>query len=153
MKIFELSDAQRAHHGFSHRFELTYADLTDTAGTGKTITLMAYTAGMGVINAASKIVTNFDGGATSELTIKVGFDGATTDDDDGIIEARSVHADATYITYGDATGAVFATKRTGYFPLDAGNYTILFTATGANPSTLPQGAIHVYLPIANLPKV
>ena len=153
MKIFELSDAQRAHHGYSHRFEIPYTDLTGTAGTSLTIALMAYVAGQGLIGAASKIVTNFDGGATSELTIKVGWNGGTTDDDDGAIEARSVHADATYITYGDGTGAAFATKRTGYYPLDAGNYEVVFTSTGANLTALTQGEVHIYLNVSNLTKV
>lgn len=152
MKIFELSNAQSAATGFTHRFEITYADLT-TASTGHTQTLAAYTAGKGVTNAATKLVTAFDGGATSELTIKVGWNGGTTDDDDGIIEARSLHADATYITYGDGTGAAFATKRTGYFPLDSGSWEAVFTATGANVTALTTGEVHVYLKIVDLTKV
>jgi hypothetical protein len=151
MKIFRLSDAQTAELGFTHRFEITYADVAAISGTTSgTIALAAYLAGQGVMNAATKLVTAFDGGATSELTLKVGWNGATTDDDDGIIEARSLHADATYITYGDGTGAAFATKRTGYFPLDAGNWEALFTSTGANLSAITSGEVHLYLRLADI---
>lgn len=149
MKIVTLSNAQTANLGFTHRFELTYADLT-TAATTQTTTLMAYTAGKGITGAASKIVTLFSGGSATDLTIKVGWDGATTDDDDGAISATSVHTSGSYVKYQDGNGAAFATLRTGYFPQDAGNYTILFTATGANVSTLTAGEVHIYLRITDL---
>lgn len=149
MKIFTLSDAQAASTGYTHRIEIPYTDLT-TAGTAHTQTLLPYTAGKGITNAAFKVVTLFDGGATSELTLKAGWNGGTTDDDDGIFEATSIHADATYIKYRSGNGAAFATKVRGYFPLDAGNYEVIFTSTGANVTVLTQGEVHIYLRVVDL---
>lgn len=148
MKVTVLSNAQMAQMGFTHRFEVTYADLT-TASTAHTQTLAAYTAGKGVTGAAFKLVTGFVGTSITNLTMKVGYDG-TTDDDDGIIEAVELATAGTEILYGDATGVVFATKRTGYFPVDAGNYNAVFTATGANVTALTAGEVHVYLNIVDL---
>lgn len=149
MKIFALSNAQQAQLGFTHRFEILYSDLT-TASTAHTQTLAAYTAGKGVTAAAFRLVSGFVGASVTNLTMAVGFDGATTDDADGIIEAVELATAGTEINYGDATGAIFAAKRTGYFPQDAGNYTALFTATGANVTVLTAGEVHVYLRLVDL---
>lgn len=150
MKVFALSNAQQAQLGFTHRFEIPYTDLSSTASTGLAVVLAAYVAGRGVTGAAFKLVTPFDGGATTNLTIKVGHNGATTDDDDSLIAATELHLDGTEILYGDGNGAAFATLRTGYFPLDAGNYEATFTATGANLTALTTGEVHVYLNIVDL---
>lgn len=149
MKVTVLSNAQMAQMGFTHRFEITYADLT-TASTAHTQTLAAYVAGKGVTAGAFKLVTGFVGTSITALTMAVGYDGATNDDPDGIIEAVELATAGTEILFGDATGAVFATKRTGYFPVDAGNYTALFTATGANVTALTAGEVHVYLNLVDL---
>jgi hypothetical protein len=151
MKIFELSDAQRARLGFSHRFEITYADLTAAAAT-QTLDLFTYTAGMGVTNAAAKLVSGWVGASITAVTFEAGWNGATTDDPNGIIEAYEVATAGTELLYQDGTGAAFATKRTGYYPLDAGVYTCLFTATGANIGVNTAGEIHLYLNIVDINK-
>ena len=115
--------------------------------------LAPYTAGTIVQQAAYRLVTAFDGGATSALALDVGHNGATTDDPDSFLDNYEVHADATEITAGDGNGAVFATLRTGYAALDAGNYEATFTATGANLSTITSGEIHIFLKIVDLAKV
>jgi hypothetical protein len=48
---------------------------------------------------------------------------------------------------------VFATLRTGYYPLDAGTYEALFTATGGNLSALTAGEVNIYLKLEDLTKV
>lgn len=149
MKIFEYSDAQRAKHGFSHRFEITYADLT-TASTAHTLNLATYTAGLGITAGAFRLVTGWVGASVTGLTMKIGHNGATTDDDDSIFEAVELCEAGTEIDFGDANGAAFATKRTGYFPLDAGTYQAIFTATGANINVCTAGEVHVYLTLVDL---
>jgi len=139
-----------AQMGFTHRFEIPYTDLTSTASTSVAISLATYAAGKGVTAAAYKLVTPFDGGATSALALDVGHNGATTDDPDSILDNYEIHVDATEVLYGDGNGAVFATLRTGYFPLDAGAYEATFTATGANLTALTTGEVHIYLNIVDL---
>ncbi len=155
MKSFELPIETMARTGFTHRFEITYADVAAISGatTAGAIVLAAYAAGKGIVNAAYRLVTAFDGGATSALALDVGWNGATTDDPDGAIDNYEIHVDATEILFGDANGAGFATLRTGYFPLDAGNYEATFTATGANLSTLTTGEVHIYLGLVDLTKI
>ena len=115
--------------------------------------MLAYTAGMLFDKAAYKLVTAFDGGATSALALDVGHNGATTDDPDSLLDLYEIHVDATEVFYGDGNGAVFATLRTGYAALDAGNIEATFTATGANLTALTQGEVHIYLRVVDLTKV
>lgn len=151
METILLSAEETRQTGFTHKFSIPYSDLT-AAATTQTVTLTALTAGMLITNAAFRVPTTFDGGATSELTLQVGWDTVNADPD-GLIEAASIHADATYVTVGDATGAAFATKRTGRPVTAAQNATALFTATGANLSVLTAGQVDIYLAIADLAKV
>lgn len=155
MKIFELGIETMARTGFTHRFEITFADLVALGAvlTGK-LSLAAYAAGApGVAAAAWRLKTPFDGGATATMAMIVGWDGATTDDDDGVISAVELHADATELLFGDGNGAGFATLRTGYFPLDAGTYKVTFTTTTGNMDALTQGEVHVYLKLVDLTKL
>ncbi len=177
MKIAELSAAQMARTGCTHRFEVTYADLT-AAATTQTLTLASIlAAGTFVSNVCYKVVTLFSGGSTSDLTVQVGYDVATgTDDANGLLPAHSIHADATYIlagpspigdadtstvdgTYGSDESTVIASLRTKLDAAtrsapkafqEAGSLTALFTATTANLSTLTAGEVHIYARIAQL---
>lgn len=148
MKFTLLSQNETAASGFTHKFTIDHADLT-AAATTQTITLTGLTRGMLITNAAFNLVTPFDGGATTELTLEVGWDTVGADPD-GLIEAASIHLDATEILVGDATGAAFAAKRTGRPVVSAQNATALFTATGANVSVLDAGEVDIYLAIADL---
>lgn len=150
---YKCNAAEQARYGFTDKIIVTYADLSGTAATTKTITLAPYTAGLGITKAAYKLVTPFDGGATTNLALDVGHNGATTDDPDSALDNYEIHADASYVNYGDGNGAIFATLRTGYYPLDAGNYEALFTATGANLTALTTGEVHIYLGLADLAKI
>lgn len=142
-----------ARYGWTDKIIITHADLSDTAATTKTIDLATYTAGLGVTKAAFKLVTAFDGTSTTALALDVGWNGATTDDPDGILDNYELHNDATEVPYGDGNGAAFATLRTGYYPADAGTYQALFTATTANLTDLTSGEVHIYLRLEDLTKV
>jgi hypothetical protein len=143
-----LSTQEVAQTGFTHKFTVDHNDLT-AAATTQTIILTGLTRGMVITNAAFNLVTPFDGGATTELTLEVGWDTVGADPN-GLIEAASVHLDATEILVGDATGEAFATKRTGRPVVAAQNATALFTATGANVSVLDAGEVDIFLAIADL---
>lgn len=154
MKEILLTEQERAVSGFTHKFIVPYTDMTSTAGTALTIDLKSVTAGQIVTNAAHKVVTNFDGGATSALTLELGYDlAAGTDDPNGFIEAVSVHADGTPVAYGLANGAAFATKLTGYAFQESATIDAVFTSTGANLTALTQGEVHIYVALADLTKI
>ena len=178
MKIAELSLGQMARTGCTHRFELTYADLNDTAGTAKTITLTDTLAlGAFVSNVCYKVVTLFQGGSTTDLTVQVGYDVATgTDDMDGLLTPHSIHNAATYIkagpgpvgeaatdavdgTYGSQESTVIASLRTKLNDVtrnlpkafqESGSVVAVFTSTTANLDALTRGEIHIYLRLAQL---
>jgi hypothetical protein len=154
MKTLALSNEERAQTGFTHKAILTYEDVAALgANASGAIALAAYTAGVLFHKAAYKVVTAFDGGATSALALDVGWNGATTDDADGLIDNYEIHVDATEVLYGDGNGAAFATLRTGYAALDAGNLEATFTATGGNLNLLTAGEVHIYWAQTDLTKV
>ena len=150
----QLNAADQARFGFTHKAVITSADLVALGAVASgVVSLATYTAGLGCTKAAYRLVTAFTGGATSALALDVGHNGATTDDADSILDNYEVHVDATEVMFGDGNGAVFATLRTGYYPLDAGSYEALFTATGGNLSALTTGEINIYLRLEDLTKV
>lgn len=155
MKHIRLSNEEAALSGFTHKAIIPYTDLVALGATAAGVVVVGtYTAGTLLAAAAHKLVTPFDGGATSALAMIMGWNGATTDDDDGLIAAsREVHLDATEVLYGDGTGAAFATLRTGYAALDAGNIEVKFTATGGNLDALTTGEVHVYWGQVDLTKI
>lgn len=150
MTATPLGDAERLITGFTHKYTVSFRDLYTTAATSLAVVLDNYIPGQMLADAAYRIATNFDGGATSALTMKVGWNGGTTDDDDGAITSAQVHEDATEVPYGKANGAMVATLTSGYMPLDSGTWEALFTATGANLDALTSGSVHVYLKIVNM---
>lgn len=147
--------------GATHKIVVDYTDLTDTAGTAKTLVLLPYLARDIVRLKAWDLVKTFDGGATSELTVKLGWNG-TVDDDDGLLLATSIHEDATEILGGASKANTATTDTTfgqqeldvldslralfnGLQAQDAGNIEAVFTSTGANLSTLTQGRVVFYI--------
>jgi hypothetical protein len=126
--------------------ELTAAAATQTI---EAISLPAYAI---VKNVTYYLDTEFDGGATSELTIQIG-DGT---DPNGYITAQSVHADATAVVSSVVDGAYLNDSTTanvvnGKQYASADTLDVLFTATGANVSVLTAGQLRViveYLDIA-----
>ena len=152
--FLQLNAADQARFGYTHKSVVTFADFTALGAVASgTVALATYTAGLGCTKAAYRLVTAFDGGATSALALDVGHNGATTDDPDSILDNYEVHSTGTEIFFGDGNGAVFATLRTGYYPLDAGTYEALFTATGGNLNALTAGEVNIYLRLEDLTKV
>lgn len=148
--------------GATHRITIDYTDLTDTAGTAKTLAVLPYQARDILRLKGWDAATLFDGGSTSDLTIKLGHNGATIDDDDSLLEAVSCHADGTYFVGGAAKSAAdtvdqtFATPEAtvvnslralfnGLQAQEAGNLEVICTSTGANLSTLTQGRVYLYV--------
>jgi hypothetical protein len=153
LKTSVLSLEEQAKTGFTHKSVLTYSDIATLGGanTAVTISLLPYTAGTAFQAAAYKIVgTGFVGPSITNLTVIVGWNGATTDDDNGLIEASEIATAGTEVLYLLGNGEAFATKKSGYVALDAGSIQAVFTATGANLNVLTEGEIHIYLKAVDL---
>ena len=129
--------------GFTDSIRITHTDLTEAATT-ETIDF-AVKAGQQVRNVAFKLHTAFDGGATSNLTLKVG-DGTDTD---AFINASVIHADATEENFGPSVAATVGGKLGKVYAAD-GNINILFTATGANVSVLDAGDIEIFFNLVDV---
>lgn len=173
---FEKLDAQEAAlRGASHEAYITYDDLDGTADTSLTTTLAtALPAGTRIEYVGHQLDTDFDGGSTSGLTAAIGWDlGSGTDDADGLLAAVELHADSTEIQYGPEAIAdvdtstvndvysteeslVIASLRTKLNTVlkrgpkvfnDTADLEIVWTATGANLSTLTSGAVRFWFRI------
>ena len=143
-----LSNNEAAATGWTHRRTVDYTDITD-ASTTQTLTLTV-PAGCVVCNCGYYLETNFDGGATSELTLTVG-----SADPNGFLLASSIHQDGTVVTYAANTGIELIGDEnvgTGRSLTVAAADTIdmLFTATGANLSVMTQGRVHIWFDIKQL---
>lgn len=175
VNVIQLPLEERIKTGCSHAVRLTLATILAAASaagatTSLTLDLSAYVARDIVNLAFFDLVTPFNGGATSELTLKLGYNGTATDDDDAFIAARSIHADATEIladvgsvtaigaetvdgTYDADTATVINALRVTVNELrarrffasqEAGLIQLILTATGANFSELTTGEVVVY---------
>lgn len=171
----KLDPQEAAQRGASHEYVVQFTDLNSTASTSKTLTACDdLPAGTRIALVGHQVDTLFDGGATSELTVKVGWDlGSGTDDDDGLLAATSIHADATYVkfgppavadvdsstvdtTYGQQEADVITSTRSkldtelkkGFKVFnDTADLNFIFTSTGANLTALTQGRVRFFLRI------
>lgn len=146
-------EEQAAASGFSHVCTIEYTDLNTTAGTTKTIELLTgMTVGVLVDKAAFYLETGFVGASITNLLVEVGWDSAA-DDADGLLAGYEAATAGTEILAGDGDGAAFATLRTGYAFVAAGEIEVLFTATGANLTALTAGKCHIFLHVTDLAKL
>jgi len=148
----ELTEQEKAATGFTHKYVVKYTD-TDDAATTAAVKLDSYTAGTLFTAAGYRLVTAYeDTSPSSSISLNVGWNGATTDDDDGLLDNYQLAADQTEVFFGDGNGAAFATLRTGYAALDAGDLEATFNST-ANLSTLTAGEVHIFVGKVDLTKL
>lgn len=180
MKVENVSAQQAALFvGATHRFNITYEDLSATAGTSLTQVLAAVAARRGMRFCGFNLVTAFDGTSTTNLTLALGVDRASgTDDADAFLAATELHNDATEIvigpvpiadvdassmdtTFGQAELDVLTSCRTTANALlklqpraysDAAEIEAVWTSTGADLTDLTSGEIDLYFAIADLSK-
>jgi len=143
-------EEQAAASGFSHVVMIDYTDLNTTAGTTKTLEILpGMKLGSLVDKAAMYLETGFVGASITNLLLEVGWD-STADDADGLLAGYEVATAGTEILAGDGDGAAFATLRTGFAFVAAGEIEALFTATGANLTALTAGRVHIFLHVTQL---
>jgi hypothetical protein len=159
-----LTHAEQIRTKCSHVQVVKYTDLTDTAGTTKTLEIFTGRSKQGIGRVFIVIDTNFDGGATTDLTVKPILNASTGTDKD-LLAAVSIHEDATEVpsspaliatvvdgTYGAQEQAVIdlLTGRTPIMVNEAWTLDLLFTSTGANLSTLTSGKLLVFFEVIDL---
>lgn len=134
-----------AKTGFTDMVVIDFTDLVAKgATTSGVFSLSTYTAGRYLFGpVATKLIAGFVGPSVTNLTVKIGHNGATTDDDDSLLELTELATAGTEILSTGSNGAAFATKLTGYSPQDAGAIEATFTSTGANLSVLTAGKIGI----------
>lgn len=166
MKVTELTLEERVKTGRSHMVVIDFNDFAGVASTGKTFQLLSYLPRDLIGRGAFVLADGFVGPSITNVTAKLGYNGATTDDDDGLIEAKelatagteiiadagSIDASAIDATFGAPELAVLSSLRARqeYAPQDAGSIEIVFTATGANLSVLTAGVLRVFFNVIRL---
>lgn len=142
MKTTIQGNVQDKPWGVRKIFEIDYADVAAASvSLAGTVSLFNYAAndvlGLGRIRATAY----FDGGATSELTVKVGYNGTASDDDDAFVTATSIHADSGSKVL-CATGAG-TDNAAGKSMTEAGTVEAVFTSTGANLDAFTSGKVYI----------
>lgn len=140
-----LSVQEAAMTGFTDYAVIDHADLT-AASTVEVIEAITVPAGSAVTEVGWRLDTEFDGGATTELTMAVGQTGG---DVDGYNIARSLHADATSVAQDVSSGDLLdgTTSNRTLHHTAADTIDCLFTATTANVSVLDAGQVTIYATI------
>lgn len=154
MQVIELPINERVQTGCSHVAIIDYTDLNSTAALTKTLTpIFEYLARDLVDKVFFDLITAFAGTGITNLSLKFGWNGTASDDDDGLIASVELAGAATEILAGDGTGAAFATLRTGFAAQEAGNLEALFTAIGANLTALTAGKLRIYFNVVRMSKL
>jgi hypothetical protein len=160
--IQQLTLEEQVKTGASHRAIVDYTDLTDTAGTAKTLVLMPYQARDLIRLAGFDLVKTFEGPSVTSLTAWLGWNGSSVDDANGLLESTELCAVGTEIlggapkadastvdtSFGQPETDVINSLRAlfnGLQAQEAGNIEIVLTSTGANLTVLTQGKLFVYL--------
>lgn len=142
MIVTPLTAEEQRATGFTHRFDLTEADLTGTvSGTLQDITLFTLAIGMVVRNVAYKLATAFTGGAISAITMSVGDGAGATQ----FIAAGSVFT----------AGAAYAHSAASTLKTYTAASTLIarFTPTSDSLVNLTAGSVVILAEIVDLSKV
>jgi hypothetical protein len=148
MNVFLLSNQEKAGQGFTHRIELTHADLTETAtNTAQNIPIFTVTAGMLVTKAAMVLKTAFtdaSDAAFNTTPLIVGDDG----NDDRFIVSTELNSNGTEVLYAapaSTTDYVYVADNT----IDA-----IFGSMSAKAlNDIDGGEVHIFLHIIDLPNI
>lgn len=142
--------------GFNYVRTIGYAEIS-AAATTKVVDLFPIPADGQVVQIGFYVSEEFDGGATSGLTLQLGVTGVDTD---GFVAATEIHVDGTGISSAINSGAFYNDGTTAntinakvYDAASATTVSALFTATGGNTSVLTQGKVTVFAQIVDFSKI
>lgn len=176
MQVIELSLEERVKTGCSHLAVVDFTDLNTTAGTGKTLTFFNYVARDLLGRLKMDLVTPFVGASITNLTVKVGYNGATVDADDAFLALTELAGVATEIlaanstpaavdtttvdqTYSTEESTVINSLRTvvnklrgalGLAAQETGTVEAVFTSTGANLTALTAGRVKFFFDVLRI---
>jgi hypothetical protein len=148
MEINKLPIEAAAILGSTHEVVIDYTDLSDTAGTSKTLTV-DIPAGSWVRGGAHVLETDFtDGAATLSSLVYIVGDG---DDPDLYMTSTQVETTGSEVDYKAPTaGSGAVSREVGKVYSSADTLDIAFTASGANLSTLTGGKLRYYFAMVDL---
>ncbi len=161
--------------GCSHLQVVDFNDFADTAGATKTLSIFTGKARQGLGRIFYALKTNFDGGATSGLTVQGTLNYASSTDK-VVLAAHELHEDSTEVvagpaglavvdastvddTYGNPENLVLTSARsridslTGRIPIipgEAWTLDLLFTATGGNLNLITSGKVQFFIEVIDL---
>lgn len=141
MRSIALSN-QEAANGFTHKFEVTHADLT-TVNAVHTQALITLQEGQFIVGTASKLITDFAGGAATGLTMQIG----NADIDE---YAAAIELLGTEIDYHWSRLATSAVADTNQNVGDTEAVTATFTCTGDTCNDLTAGEVHILLQVLDV---
>lgn len=155
-QVLKLSPSDTAYGKYTHKVVVGWACLVARGGANTSVTLQLLPGqtptqfngdsggtapsgtnpvGTTISDCGLRIITNFDGGATSDLSVVLG-DG---NDTDRLLTATIIHEDATEVP-AKAMGAVTIPYA---YPI-TDTIDAVFTATGANLDALTSGEVEFY---------
>ena len=149
MKLFKLGQDEERSHGFTHRVQLTYADLAafTTASAAGTITLFTAKAGEIITLVAARLVTPFQNtgdAANLSTALVVGKSGTTNQ----LLASTELNANGSYV--GVATQP--STVPAGY-ATDTAIIATLTPTSGKTLASLNVGEVDLFLHIKSLDKL
>lgn len=147
MKLLALNEVEQKMTGFTHKVNLTFADLT-AAATTQSINILptgtkVFAAGFGIMRAAIRLITPFAGPSVTAVALDIG-DGSSVgryiaNANTDLLTALATNTKPHVVS---TTGFIYSPKNItdGYT-----NIIAKFTATGANVSVMTAGEVDVYL--------
>jgi len=147
MKTYNLSNSESAAGGFTHLVVVTYADFISqtTANTAQAKDTLSLAVGDVIRGSAIKLVTPFQKSGTTAFntnTVTIGDSGSAT----RYFSSTELNANGSYIPYAHSTNAYT------YTTANALRVT-LAAMSGYSLSQLDTGELHIFLQIAQLPKL
>jgi hypothetical protein len=164
--VQELTLEEKIKTDATHVIDVDFAEIK-TAGAVTSLVMkpLAYKARDIITFAFFDLVAPFVGAGLSAMTVQLGYDGASVDDDDAFIEAKSILSGATPIladagsidgstvdtTFGAQEVAVINSlrARAPFAAQEAGDLALKFTSTSANLSVLTAGRLRVFVRMIN----
>lgn len=141
MRSIALSN-QEAAAGFTHKFEVTAADLS-TANATHTQNLITLTEGQFVVGCASKLITDFSGGTATGLTMQIG----NADPDEYMVPIELL---GTEIDYHWSRIQTVAVAGTGQNVGDTEAVTATFICAGDTCDDVDAGEVHLLLQVLDV---
>lgn len=149
MKQYKLSLEEQAATGFTDKFVLTHADLTEsTTNTAQTIALYSAAVGEIVRSAGHILITPFEDASDNTLsttTIIVGDDGDTN----RFLVSTELNANGSYVSYSQTANSVDSLPY-AYSTANTIDVVVGSPGTSLALEDVDTGEVHIYLGISSL---